>query len=42
MLTAEWKLAHSVLSSSMNIGLLHPDEIVEAAEAAYRDGTARR
>ena len=40
MLAAEWKLAHSVLSSSMNIGLLHPGEIVEAAEAAYRNGTA--
>ena len=30
MLTAEWKLAHSVLSSSMNIGLLRPREIVES------------
>jgi deoxyribodipyrimidine photolyase-related protein len=40
MLAAEWKLAHSVLSSSMNIGLLHPSEVVEAAEAAYRRGAA--
>ena len=40
MLTAEWKLAHSVLSSSMNIGLLLPSEIVEAAEAAFRRGAA--
>ena len=40
MLAAEWKMAHSVLSSSMNIGLLHPGEIVEAAQAAFRDGTA--
>jgi deoxyribodipyrimidine photolyase-related protein len=40
MLTDEWKLAHSVLSSSMNIGLLHPSEVVEAAEAAYRAGGA--
>ncbi len=38
MLTAEWKLAHSVLASSMNLGLLHPGEIAEAAEAAYREG----
>ncbi|MFZ4519710.1 MAG: cryptochrome/photolyase family protein [Microthrixaceae bacterium] len=38
MLAAEWKLAHSVLSSSMNLGLLHPSEVVEAAEVAYRDG----
>ena len=35
MLADEWKLAHSVLSSSMNLGLLHPSEVVEAAEAAY-------
>lgn len=40
MLSAEWKLAHSVLSSSMNIGLLHPSEVVAAAEAAYRSGDA--
>jgi deoxyribodipyrimidine photolyase-related protein len=40
MLRGEWKLAHSVLASSMNIGLLHPGEIVEAAERAYRDGDA--
>ncbi|MEZ5229992.1 MAG: cryptochrome/photolyase family protein [Acidimicrobiales bacterium] len=38
MLTAEWKLAHSALSSSLNLGLLHPIEVVEAAEAAYRSG----
>ncbi|MGI9645769.1 MAG: cryptochrome/photolyase family protein [Ilumatobacteraceae bacterium] len=40
MLTAEWKLAHSVLSSSINLGLLHPSEVVAAAEAAYRAGAA--
>jgi deoxyribodipyrimidine photolyase-related protein len=40
MLTAEWKLAHSVLASSMNIGLLHPLEVAEAAEQAYRSGNA--
>ena len=40
MLASEWKLAHSVLSSSMNIGLLHPSEIVQAAELAYRRGVA--
>ncbi len=40
MLAAEWKLAHSVLASSMNLGLLHPAEIVEAAEHAYRSGAA--
>ncbi len=36
MLAAEWKLAHSVLSSSMNLGLLHVREVVAAAESAYR------
>jgi deoxyribodipyrimidine photolyase-related protein len=40
MLAAEWKLAHSVLSSSMNVGLLHPAEIVAAAESAFRRGAA--
>ncbi len=38
MLAGEWKLAHSVLSSSLNLGLLHPLEVVEAAERAYRAG----
>ncbi|MEL7210312.1 MAG: cryptochrome/photolyase family protein, partial [Actinomycetota bacterium] len=40
MLSAEWKLAHSALSSSLNLGLLHPAEVVEGAEAAYRSGRA--
>ncbi len=41
MLAEEWKLAHSTLSSSMNLGLLHPLEVVERAELAYRNGSAR-
>jgi len=40
MLTAEWKLSHSVLSSSLNLGLLHPRDVVEAVEASYRRGDA--
>jgi deoxyribodipyrimidine photolyase-related protein len=40
MLAAEWKLAHSVLSSSINLGLLHPSEVAAAAESAYRRGAA--
>ena len=40
MLGQEWKLAHSVLSSSMNLGLLHPLEVAHAAQQAYRDGKA--
>ena len=38
MLAAEWKLAHSVLSTTMNIGLLHPLEVVDAVEDAYWAG----
>jgi deoxyribodipyrimidine photolyase-related protein len=33
-------LFHSVLSPLINIGLLEPLEVIRAAEAAYRDGTA--
>lgn len=40
MLGAEWKLAHSTLSSSLNLGLLHPGELVTAAELTYREGRA--
>ena len=40
MLAAEWKLAHSTLSSSLNLGLLHPFEVVEAAVDAHRRGDA--
>ena len=40
MLADEWKLAHSTLSSAMNIGLLDPMEAVRAAEVAYREGEA--
>jgi deoxyribodipyrimidine photolyase-related protein len=40
MLAAEWKLAHSALSSSLNLGLLHPAEVIAAAEDAYRRGAA--
>ena len=40
MLGKEWKLAHSVLSSSLNIGLLHPMEVVRTVEQAYTDGEA--
>lgn len=33
-------LYHSRISAAMNIKLLHPLEVIEAAESAYRDGLA--
>ena len=40
MLGDQWKLAHSTLSPALNLGLLHPSEVVEAAEDAWRAGAA--
>jgi deoxyribodipyrimidine photolyase-related protein len=40
MLHGERSLWHSLLSSSLNLGLLSPLECVEAAEHAYRSGAA--
>jgi len=34
----EADLLHSALSSSLNVGLLHPREVIERAERAYREG----
>jgi deoxyribodipyrimidine photolyase-related protein len=34
----DWAMAHSLLSVPMNLGLLDPLEVVEAAVAAYRGG----
>ena len=33
-------MAHSLISAPMNLGLLHPLEVVERAETAYRSGVA--
>ena len=33
-------LLHSALASSINVGLLHPKEVIARAERAYRDGQA--
>lgn len=40
MLGADPVMAHSLLSGPMNLGLLHPLEVVRAAERAYRSGAA--
>lgn len=38
MLSTSWHLAHTLLSPALNLGLLHPSEVCDAAEAAYRSG----
>ncbi|MFE9388552.1 cryptochrome/photolyase family protein [Streptomyces sp. NPDC006784] len=40
MLAADPVLSHSLLSSSLNLGLLDPWEVLERAERAYRAGEA--
>ena len=38
VLADEWKMAHSALSPYLNLGLLHPREVVDAAHEAHRAG----
>ena len=38
MLHNEWHLAHTLLSSSLNVGLLDPSVVVARTEAAFRAG----
>jgi len=40
MSTKGWRLFHSLISFALNVKMLHPDEVVRAAERAYHDGTA--
>ncbi|MEU6735261.1 cryptochrome/photolyase family protein [Streptomyces physcomitrii] len=40
MLAGDPEMSHSLLSSSLNLGLLDPLECVERAESAWRDGEA--
>jgi deoxyribodipyrimidine photolyase-related protein len=39
MTTSSWHLAHTMLSPALNLGLLHPREVADAIETAYRSGT---
>jgi deoxyribodipyrimidine photolyase-related protein len=38
MLTSSWHLAHTMLSPYLNLALLHPREVCDAVEDAYRSG----
>ena len=38
MVATSWHLAHTLLSSSLNLGLLTPGEVCDAVEVAYRQG----
>ena len=40
MLRGEFRMYHSRLSAAINLGLLHPLELCERAEVAYRSGAA--
>jgi deoxyribodipyrimidine photolyase-related protein len=40
MVAGAWSLNHALLSHALNLGLLHPREVLDAAEAAYHDGYA--
>jgi len=40
MVTGAWHLNHSLLSHALNLGLLHPREVIEAAVAVHAEGRA--
>ena len=39
-LAGDWVMAHSLLSAPLNLGLLHPREVIDRALLAYESGTA--
>jgi deoxyribodipyrimidine photolyase-related protein len=40
ILVNDWAMGHSLLSPYLNLGMLTPDEVCDAAEEAYREGRA--
>ena len=40
VMSGDWVMAHSLLSVPLNLGLLHPTEVVDAAVAALENGAA--
>jgi deoxyribodipyrimidine photolyase-related protein len=36
----DWAMAHALLGGAINVGLLHPMEVIEAIEAAYHEDDA--
>ena len=38
MATTSWHLAHTLLSPALNLGLLHPTEVADAVDEAWRSG----
>ena len=40
MVSDDWSVSHSLLGSSINLGLLHPVEVIEGIEETYREGDA--
>ena len=40
MQSDEWAMAHALLGSAINLGLLHPMEVIEAVETAYHEREA--
>lgn len=40
MIAGQWQMHHSLLSHALNLGMLHPAEVCDAVEDAYRSGAA--
>ncbi|MDA9786891.1 cryptochrome/photolyase family protein [Pontimonas sp.] len=37
-MSGDWAMSHSLLSPALNLGLLHPREVIDRVEHAYRSG----